>query len=231
MFKREGSLKNLRAIASLYPETIHLVASLDADINSLKNLRGKRVAIDRVGSGTNAIARRLLSVYAIPKSKVKLFEIEPSRAADMLLRGELDAFFSVSGTPSSIIQETFTKGSVKLVPIEGKKIDQLLKKSPYLRKVVLSDVYEDYQIVSSLAVNALWVTHVNMSTLFVAEMTEALLLKENQKLLIGDNKIGSNITLNTARHGVSIPLHSGAKLFYDMQASRAKSTLLKSNKQ
>lgn len=231
MFKREGSLKNLRAIASLYPEIIHLVASLEAEIHTLNDLRGKRVAIDRVGSGTNAIARRLLSINGIPKSKIKLFEIEPSRAADMLLRGELDAFFSVSGTPSPIIQETFSKGSVKLIPIEGKNIEQLVKNNPYLRKVVISDVYEDYQSVTSLEVNALWVTHINMSTLFVAELTEALLLKENQKLLSGENKIGKNITLSTAKNGISIPLHPGAKLYYDRQAAIAKSINQKSKKQ
>lgn len=227
MFKREGALKNLRAIASLYPETIHLVASYDANINSFKDLRGKKIAIDRVGSGTNAIARRLLRTFGIPTSKVKLLEIEPSRASDMLLRGELDAFFSVSGTPSPIIQETFSKGHVKLISIEGKKIERFLKKNPYLKKVIISNVYEEFQTVNSLTVNALWVTNINMSTLFVAELTEALLLKENQKLLSGENKIGKNITLNTAKNGISIPLHPGAKLYYDRQAARAVSNTQK----
>jgi TRAP-type uncharacterized transport system substrate-binding protein len=45
----------------------------------------------------------------------------------------------------------------------------------------------------------------------------------------GENKIGKNITLNTAKNGISIPLHTGAKLYYDRQAAQAKSNNQKSN--
>src|SRR3546814_5720751 len=50
-------LKSLRAIANLYPETIHLVVSAEAGIESVSDIKGKRISLDRPGSGTREIGR------------------------------------------------------------------------------------------------------------------------------------------------------------------------------
>lgn len=227
MFKTEGALKNLRAIASLYPETIHLVARETGEIDAFSDLRGKTVAIDRVGSGTHQTAKLLLQAFGIKIPAHKLLEVEPTRAADMLLEGKVDAFFSVSGTPSPVIQDLYARARVKLIPIEGRGVDQLLKTNPYLKKVTMENIYAPDQSINSLSVNALWVTNNNMRPVFVAELTKALWRKENKKLLSAQNNVGNKMTLQTAQDGISIPLHPGAVLFYRHNSGKDQTTTTK----
>jgi TRAP transporter TAXI family solute receptor len=58
VFKADGKLDDLRAIAALFPETVHIVVMADSKIKEIKDLRGKRVSIDAAGSGTNSPFRR-----------------------------------------------------------------------------------------------------------------------------------------------------------------------------
>ncbi len=50
-WKEKGPQKDLRAVFSIHPETVDLIAAVDANINSLQDLKGKRVNIGNVGSG------------------------------------------------------------------------------------------------------------------------------------------------------------------------------------
>src|SRR5690606_31715655 len=59
--------RELRAVASLFPETIHLVTRANAGITSVTDLRGKRVAMGPLGSGTRANALSILAAHGIPE--------------------------------------------------------------------------------------------------------------------------------------------------------------------
>ncbi|NNL76185.1 MAG: TAXI family TRAP transporter solute-binding subunit, partial [Desulfobacterales bacterium] len=50
-WKDAGPQKDLRAVFSIHPETVDLIAAVDSNINSLQDLKGKRVNIGNVGSG------------------------------------------------------------------------------------------------------------------------------------------------------------------------------------
>ena len=63
MFKDDGKLQNFKVIASLYPELIQVVVREEAGINSIGDLRGKKVSVGAPGSGTEANARQILETY------------------------------------------------------------------------------------------------------------------------------------------------------------------------
>src|SRR3546814_2871702 len=60
LYEGKGKVEDLRLIATLYPETIHIVARKDAGIESVADLKGKRVSLDEPGSGTIVDARIVL---------------------------------------------------------------------------------------------------------------------------------------------------------------------------
>jgi TRAP transporter TAXI family solute receptor len=60
-------IDSLRVIANLFPESMHLVVRKGSGINSVCDLKGKRVSLDEPGSGTLVDARLILAAYGMTK--------------------------------------------------------------------------------------------------------------------------------------------------------------------
>src|SRR3546814_17524866 len=73
LFLTGGPLKSLRAIANLYPETIHLVVSAEAGIESVSALNGKRISLARPRSATLVAAQLVLRAFSIAESDFEDF--------------------------------------------------------------------------------------------------------------------------------------------------------------
>src|SRR5690348_14077009 len=89
--KRSGPLKNLRAIAGLYPEDVHIVVRADSAIHSLRDLKGKRVGLGEPESGTLAVARIVLDAAGLSECETKAEYLRLSDAANDLEQGRIDA--------------------------------------------------------------------------------------------------------------------------------------------
>lgn len=98
-FEGKPKATDLRLIATLYPESIHLVTRKGAGIKSVADLKGKRVSMDEPGSGTLVDVRLILGAYGMTDKDVKAEYLKPNQAGDKLKDGGLDAFFFVGGAP------------------------------------------------------------------------------------------------------------------------------------
>lgn len=215
MFGGEGYASNLRAIASLYPEAVQLVAARQAGIGSVADLRGKRVSIDRRGSGTRADAQLILRAYGIDESDITVVEVDALEASDMILRGALDAFFLLAGAPSLAVSDLFGRGDVVLVPIEGPPAERLARENSFFLPYVIAEgIYPGIPATATLSVGALWVTHAGVSPKLVRRITAALWSDANRGILDDGHPKGVEITLGTALDGIPIPLHRGARDAY-----------------
>jgi len=153
IFSDRGAMTELRAISNLYPESLHLVVRVDARIRSVKDLKGKRVSIDRAGSGTQVDARLVLDAFGVSVSDFEAFEVGLGQAADMMMADELDAFFMVAGTPANAIIELATQTPITLVPIDGEPVERLLEDYPFFdRDIILSGVYRNVGATPTLSV-------------------------------------------------------------------------------
>ncbi|MEE9266390.1 MAG: TAXI family TRAP transporter solute-binding subunit, partial [Gammaproteobacteria bacterium] len=100
--------KNIRVIANLYPEDMHLVLPKGTKLSSLKDLNGKSVGVAAAGSGTQVSVRQILKHYGIKASE---HELGLAQSTQRLADGQLDAFFYAGGTPfAALIQLGSTKG-------------------------------------------------------------------------------------------------------------------------
>ena len=134
--KTRALRRTLRAVFSIHPETVDLIAAVDANINSLADLKGKRVNIGNIGSGYRKNAIDALEANGLDFNKD--FHAESLRAAEapgLIQDGRIDAAFYTVGHPSGYYKEA-TSGvrKVKFVPIEN--VDGLLAKYPYYAKAV-----------------------------------------------------------------------------------------------
>ncbi len=209
---------SLRAIANLFPESVHLVVRKGSGIKSVRDLRGKRVSLDEPGSGTLVDARLILAAYGIGERDVKAQYLPAQRVADSFREGALDAFFSVSGWPQSSIIDLATTVGIDLVPVDGPEAARLLKQYSFFSADEIPDeAYKGVSGVRTIGVHALWLTSVRQPAPLVYQLTATLWNASTRKLLDSGHVKGQVIRLQSALTGVGIPLHEGAEKFYKEQ--------------
>jgi TRAP transporter TAXI family solute receptor len=216
VYEGKPKVTDLRMIANLYPESIHLVVKKGSGIKSVSDLKGKRVALDEPGSGTLVNARIVLAAYGVKESDIKPEYIKPNQAGDKLKDGALDAFFFVGGAPAGAIAELASSGAgIELVPLAGPQADALRKTNPYLAvDTIAAGTYKDVPAVQTMAMGAQWVTSAKADTETVYQITKALYGKAAQDTLAAGHAKGKFITKENAVKGVGIPFHPGAEKFY-----------------
>ncbi len=206
---------NLRAIANLFPESVHLVVREESKISSVADLKGKRVSLGEPESGTLASATLVLNGFGLNKSRLKPFYLTPGEAADKLRAGEIDAFFLVAGAPVRAIVDLASEIPVSLVAISGKKADKIRKSdSFFVETVIPGGAYEGVDATKTLSVGAQWLVRADLSDDLVYGITRALWDPNIHKLLADGHPLGKMIRPETALDGLGIPLHPGAERYY-----------------
>ena len=215
-FEGKPKITDLRMIANLYPESIHLVVKKGSGIKSVADLKGKRVALDEPGSGTLINARMVLAAYGVKEADIKPEYIKPNQAGDKLKDGALDAFFFVGGAPAGAIAELASGGTgIELVPLTGAAAEGLRKANPYFAvDNIAAGTYKDVAAVQTLAVGAQLVTSAKVDTETVYQVTKGMYSDATQKALAAGHAKGKFITKENAVQGVGIPYHPGAEKFY-----------------
>ncbi len=214
ILKDAQPITNLRGIASLYPETIHIVATTASGINTIEDLKGKKVGVGAPNSGTAADAEIILNAHGITFDDIQADFLSFNEVAQRLIDGQIDAGFTTAGFPTSSIINIATKRDIVLVPMSAEKIAELVEAIPYYGATVIpgglyKGVEED---VPALATPALWICDAKLSPSLVYKMTKALW--EHRDVLEKVHSQGKNVTLETAIDGIGIPLHPGAELYY-----------------
>jgi hypothetical protein len=217
-FAEQGAMPQLRAIANLYPESVHLVVRRDSGINSVADLEGKRISLDREGSGTRVDALLILAAYGLALKDMKAEALAVGPAADRLRAGELDGFFMVVGAPASAVEGLANDNLISLVPIEGAQAEKLLADYPFFQAdVITPGIYLNVPLTRTVSVGAQWLVSAELSEDLVYDISRALWHENTRQLLDLGHLKGAFIRLETALHGIGVPLHPGAERFYREQ--------------
>ncbi|MDM8540174.1 TAXI family TRAP transporter solute-binding subunit [Desulfococcaceae bacterium HSG9] len=215
IYEGKGKVDILRALANLYPETIHLVARKGAGIKSVKDLKGKRLSMDEPGSGTLVDARIILEAYGLSEKDMDVDYIKPGPAIDKIKDNQLDAFFIVAGFPTGSVVELASSVGAELVPINGPEAEGIIKKYGFFAKDMIPEgTYEGIGETESISVGAQWVVSSKVDADLVYNITKAIWNKQSRKLLDKGHAKAKTITAETALDGVGIPLHPGAERYY-----------------
>lgn len=215
MFAENGPMKNLRVIANLYPEAVHLVVSTSTGIFWMNQLVAKKLSLDRPGSGTRVDAKVILDAYGISLYAIEDVEVPAARAADMMRKGNLDGFFFVGGAPATAIADLASDVSIRLVPMDDSEAEVLTRTYPFFTKhSVAAGTYLNVPQTNTLAVGAQWLVDKEVPDETVYGITRALWHERTGKLLRDGHPKGADISLETALDGVAIPVHRGAWRYY-----------------
>jgi len=216
-FKDAGPFKALRAVFSVHPEPVTMVARKESGITNIDQVKGNRLNIGNPGSGTRATWEVLEEALGWNREKdLKLATgFKSAEQSQKLCDNQIDAFFWLVGHPSGNTKEAMTSCDATLVNVTGPVIDKLVKENSFYRYATIpGGMYrgnpEDVKtfgvgatFVTSTAVDANVVYHVvkavfsNFDTFKKLHPALAVLKKEEM-----------------VKDSLSAPLHDGAAKYY-----------------
>ena len=215
-FANDGAYGELRAIFSVHPEPMHLMARADAGINSTSDLKGKKVNIANPGSGTRVLAETLMKYEGLKTSDFSLAaELKSSEQAAALCDGKLDASVWAAGLPNGSSQEATSTCDVKLVPLAGAAIDKLLADNKaYAAATIPGGMYPgNPNDIPSWGPKATFVTSANTPDDVVYALVKAVFgnFSSFKKLHPAFGRLQEEAMI---KDGLSAPLHPGAVKYY-----------------
>jgi TRAP transporter TAXI family solute receptor len=207
-----GPLHKLRGIAVLQLTPMHLVVSARSGIRTVEDLRGRRVAVGRAGSGTAVTAGLVLNAVGIGPESVHIEPLGFNEAAERLVLGTLDALFVGGSDPLESV-DLATRAGSRLLPLRGRFLNRLLKEHPFLSDaVVAGGTYPGYpDPVRTIGVDTVLISSSNLDESVVYALTRSLF--EALPAIAAAQPSLRSMDLEQAP-ATPIPLHEGAARYY-----------------
>lgn len=220
LFENER-ITDFSTVANLYKEQVQIV-TLNPEIKTVADLRGKNVSVGAAGSGVYFNAVDVLKVYGIDiNTDIKPTYQSFGDSVEALQDGKIDAAFIVAGAPTTAVTSLAATKKVYLVSVDDEHILALRAESPYYNKdVITKDVYGTDEDVSTVAVGAVIVARDDVSEADVYNFLYAIF--ENKDEIAAAHAKGADLDLEFAVSYSAVPYHPGAVKFYgerDMKVS------------
>lgn len=226
-------VENITGIASLYPETIQIVASADSGIKTIRDIKGKRLIPGDRGSGTEVDCLNVLTALGLTYEDFASVDwLSFAGAAQRLKDKQGDVAFITAGWPTSAITELATTSDIVVVPLDDETIARLVKMYPFYAKITIpAGTYKGAEAdVNTITTMAQWVVDNQVPKNVVYDLTKALWEKgtfvlrkagavaaeapSGAEIMAAAHAKGKDVTLETALKGMAIPLHPGAAMYY-----------------
>ena len=230
----EGNpVKNVRGIASLYPEVIQIVIRKDAGIKTIQDLKGKSVIPGDRGSGTAVDAANILKQAGMSFDDFGSLDwLSFAGISQRMQDNQADVGFITAGIPTSSVMELVSSTPVTILSLDEALIKKITAAYPFYAKVTIpADTYAGQTApIETVAVMAQWVCDADVSEELIYTLTKALWepgfhvlrKKDGQpepapagaEIMAQAHAKGKDVTLATALSGMAIPLHPGAERYY-----------------
>lgn len=215
LFAGQPPMEGLRAIATLYTETLHVVVPAASPAQTVADLEGQRVSVGVEGSGVLLDSQALLAAYGLDLDDIVPVYKPPDESADLMAKGELDGLIFIGGVPVLAIADLAKRIPVRILPLADAETDALLRQERFFTPAVIeAEAYAGIGEVPTIGVGALWLVGADLDPELVHGLTAALWNSNVRAVLDGGHPRGRDIQLATALRGMSVPLHPGAERYY-----------------
>lgn len=205
-------LKQLRAIAAIYPNYIQIVAEADAGAKTIADLKGKTLSVGAPASGTELNARAIFEAAGLSYKDLAKVEYLPyAESAELIKNRQLQATLQSSGLGVAFIKDLATTHKIDLVAIPADVVAKI--GAPYVPSVIPANTYNGQtEDVPTAAIGNILVSSDKVSDDVAYQITK--LLFENLDRLAAAHAAARSIDVNKAIEGLPIPLHPGAERYY-----------------
>lgn len=207
-------IESFATVATVYAEVVQIVVDPASGINSIADLKGKRVSVGDAGSGVEVNAKQILAAYGISFDDITVQNMGFGDSANAMKDKKLDAFFVTAGTPTTAITELSVTNNIKILSIDADKMNELMNNySFYTEYTIPANTYTGVtEDVKTLAVKATIIVRSDLEEELVYNITKALF--EGKDALAEANAKGAELNKDDAVKGVSVPFHAGAEKYF-----------------
>jgi uncharacterized protein len=212
----EGQPQSVQALARIYNNYTQVLVRADAGISSIADLAGKSVSTGSPNSGTEVIALRLLEVNDLAPGDVKQLRLGLPESVQGMKDGSIDALVWSGGLPTGGITDLVTSmgSDVTMLPLDA-ELPKMQKAygEAYTAGTVPAATYGLGQDVATIAVPNLLVVSDAMPDDLAHDVTQVIF--ENLDALAAVHPEAKNISVDTATETGPVPMHPGAKKYFD----------------
>lgn len=209
---KSGGAMDLRALGSLHFSVLHMMTLDGSDINSVADLKGKRVAVGPAGGGTIPFMGQILGLYDLSLDDITPSFLSYSDGFSQLADGNVDAAFALSGYPAGAVMQAQANKKLKYIPLTAEDVATALEKFPNYNEVVIpADVYNTDADGKLLGVNNMLIVDAGMSDDVAMKLTSAIY--DNMDAFRAENAHARQIVPERSLE-LRIPLHPGAEAYF-----------------
>jgi TRAP transporter TAXI family solute receptor len=207
---------DLRAVFSVHPEPVTVVARADSGIDSFDDLKGKRVNVGNPGSGARATMEVIMAAKGWTMDDFSLAsELQSAEQSAALCDNKVDAIVFTVGHPSGTIQEATTSCDSKLIAVSGPEIDALVDENKFYSKATIpGGMYRGSDApTETFGVRATFVSSTRTPEETIYQTVKAVFdnFDRFKRLHPAFENLKEDEMISA---GLSAPLHDGAKRYY-----------------
>ena len=205
------AVREVRAVANLYVEVLHIIVRKSIGVDGIQGLRGVNVSVGAKDSGTIQVAQQVLRHYNMSVNDQRMLSLNFADTLKAFESGEIDAAFIVTGSLSPMLRELLGTGKYNILPI--REVNALaFKNTAFFPLQLPRSVYSGEHGVPSqdtpcLAVKASLITHQDVPAFLVRTMTQMALSTSFRNQL-------RELSEEFAKQEQDFPIHRGAMDFY-----------------
>ncbi|MCF6409933.1 TAXI family TRAP transporter solute-binding subunit [Pseudalkalibacillus salsuginis] len=216
----EGNKVEITAMAGMYQNVVQVVALKGSNIETIKDLKGKKVGVGQVGSGVEQSAKKVLEAAGITYDDLsKVTHTGYADSVQEMKNGSLDAAFFTSGVPNSNITDLMQQTDVNFVEIKEDLATKLMDKYPFYKEYTIEAgneaAYGLDKEVKTVGIQNMIIVPPDLSEDLVYDLT-----KRYYEYLGTDGvAVGAlkQLDRDEIAKGLIVDLHPGAKKFYEEQ--------------
>jgi hypothetical protein len=217
---------NVRTLMILYPNRMHVVTIQGTGINTMADLKGKRVSTGSPGSATEVMAFRVIEAAGLDKDKhMKRERLGVAESVNAIKDRKIDAFFWVGGLPTAAVTDLAATPGVKIKLVDHANLVAAMNKkygNLYVQDAIPMATYSGMTADNKQAT----VMNILVSNANLPDQTAYNIVKtmfDKRAALIAVHREAASINLENQKAAASpIPWHPGAVKYFAEQGIKLK---------
>ncbi|WGF86675.1 TAXI family TRAP transporter solute-binding subunit [Marinivivus vitaminiproducens] len=216
----EAKAANVCNVATLYPQYFQMVVMESSGIESVEDFADRRLATQPVGNTAEEVIRAVLKTANLSYDDLSAVDyVSYSDGVSLMQDGNTDIFVLGTTVPASSIMDLANSSDIKLVPLTEDFITRMRELNPgYTGITIPANSYPSQDNdVRAIA----YATQVIARCDLDAEVVHGILgqMWQNRADLSAVANAISKTTLEQMAQDVGVPLHEGARQFYQEQGA------------
>ena len=207
--------QEIRTVMTLAPNIALFITPSGSGVNTMADLRGKRVVVGPAGAGFDYFLRPILQAHGIAYDDFTPLHNTQAGAVDMLADGSAAAAFLGGAVPTASITQASASQDIHFIPFDAAARDALFERYPFFAPAKIpADTYRDQreEYAGMNVGNMHLITRASLDEDTAYAFTKALY--ENRAEVVKKHPAGRAINPKNIVRDTGTPVHPGAIRYF-----------------